>query len=505
MLKKIKQDYISKNVQFILTDAQGAIIESDQTFIQVIKGTQIEDIHPFFNGIYSIENLKDNTTTFNCVQLGENVMEFIVDIEMTLKTSGFLIMIHDLTAHYRSYQEIAQARNESFINSELIVLKNLELEEREKFKNEFIRNFSHELRNPLTSIVSITGIIQSTELTAEQRKMVDFLRESNANLKLMLEDILSISMISTGKLKLNATVFNLIELLELIKFTYNARAKEQGLIFKLVVDDKVPESVEGDRLRLYQVLTNLIENAFKCTTVGQISLHVQFNQKWAKRVNLRFEVSDTGVGIPKESIESIFESFSQLQPNGKNGAGLGLSIVKGILGLMESKIEVNSTHGEGSKFYFDLTLVQPLRKPIKPDSKSINKSKRVFQGENKEYSILLVENDEQVQMMLFKILLAQKCFKIDFESDGAKVMERIVNKAYDLILMDVNLPNVDGDDITRLIRNFPFKNIKKIPIVGITANAYPDDIKAYKKAGMNAVISKPFEADHLLDVMFKYV
>jgi len=188
MLKKAKEDYFSKNIQFVLTGFDGIVVDSDQTLVKAEIGKHIEHIHSFFNCIHSIEDSKNKTTVFNCVQLGANVMEFIVDVEMTKKEEGVLVMIHDLTEHYKSYQLMAQARNESIINSELIVLKNLELEEREKFKNQFI-----------------------------------------------------------GRLQLNTKIFSLAELLELIKFTYDGKAEELGLEFKLVVDAKMPELVEGDR------------------------------------------------------------------------------------------------------------------------------------------------------------------------------------------------------------------------------------------------------------------
>jgi len=182
-----------------------------------------------------------------------------------------------------------------------------------------------------------------------------------------------------------------------------------------------------------------------------------------------------------------------------------LSIVKGILELMKSKIKVESTPGEGSVFYFDLVLKEPLHPPVSSNLKSISKVKRRKNSSGKEYRVLLVEDDEQIQMMLFKILLTQKCFKVDFESDGAMVMEQIVNNTYDIILMDIELPNVNGDDLTKVIRSFPFNNVKKIPIIGITANAYPDDISIYKESGMNMVISKPFEEADLLDAIYKYL
>ncbi len=505
MLKKYRKDYINKNVQFVLVDPDGRILESDETLLPMNKGSHIGDIHPFFTVVSTIQESADDITLFNCVALEIGGKQFISDVELTKKSDGVLVMIHDLTEHYVAYQAMAQARNESIINSELIVLKNLELEERERFKNQFIQNFSHELRNPLTSAISITNIIGDTKLSDEQKKMVDFLKDSNSNLKLMLDDILSISMIATGRIKLNNTVFSLLKLLELLEFTYKTKTKKAKLEFKLVSDGKIPEFVEGDRLRLFQVLTNLLDNACKYTEKGNISLEVQLNQKRANKVSLRFQVSDTGVGIPQESLTPIFESFSQLNANQRQeGVGLGLSIVKGLLSLMNSEIKVKSNVGEGSVFFFDLLLTFPLQTLSTQEAKVKDSKLEIkLPKSERKYKILLVEDDERVQMALFKSLMDTGRFYIDVVYDGALVMEEVLNNPYDLIIMDVNLPNVDGDNITSLIRDFPFNNIKNLPIIGITANAFEESLEKYKNVGMNAVMTKPFDRGVLLKTIFK--
>lgn len=508
MLDQFKQQYSNNNIQFIFIDHQGVIIDSDQAFLQVDKKGSIFDVHPFFECLSAIENVPEEETVFNCVNITFNNVDYTLDIKAVKKKDGTLLIFHNLTQHYFSYQAVAQTRNESIINSELVVLKNLAMEERERFKNAFIQNFSHELRNPLTSIISITNIIGATDLTSEQIRMLDFLKNSNNNLKLILEDILSISMISTGRLKLNNKVFSLSELLELLEFTYKTKAKEKGLEFMLKKDIKIPEYVEGDRLRLFQVLTNLLDNAIKYSTEGKVSLEVLYNQKRANRIGMRFQVTDTGVGIPQESLPKIFESFTRLEDGqNQNGTGLGLSIVNGLLTLMGSEIKVESTLGKGSVFYFDTVMNYPLQLASKPLSESIPKKKRKFKvpKDGIKYRLLLVEDDLSVGILMFKTLMNTKRFFIDSLNDGALVMEQLINDPYDIIIMDINLPNVSGDQITRLIRDFPFKNLKKIPIIGITANAYDDDIKSYLTAGMNAVLTKPFEEDMLFETIFKHL
>ena len=505
-LEQYKEHYINQNIQFIVIDFDGVIVDSDQTFMDLTKGDYIYDVHPFFTSCSSMLESLDETITYNCVHIEYQGKEFITDVKMIKKDSSILLVVNDLTGHYISYQNIAQARNESIINSELVVLRNLELEERERFKNAFIRNFSHELRNPLMGIISITNVIEGTDLTSEQRQMINFLKESNSNLKLLLDDIMSLSMISSGKLQLRDKVFNLYDLLQLIEFTYKTKAAQKTFDFVLNYDKKVPEFVEGDRLRLFQIITNLLDNAFKFSEKGEVALTVQLNQKRANKVSLRFKVSDNGVGIPKEKIDSIFESFTQLDTIGKQqGSGLGLSIVKGLLELMDTSIRVESTVGQGSDFYFDLTLKFPLdlaSKPIINTSKDTGIGK--IQGERK-FKLLMVEDDERIQTVLFKALMATNLFYIDLVNDGALVFEQVTNNAYDVILMDVDLPNIPGDHLTKLIRDFPFKNIKNIPIIGITANAFEENINDYLNIGMNAVVPKPFDLQELVETVLKFL
>ena len=283
------------------------------------------------------------------------------------------------------------------------------------------------------------------------------------------------------------------------------KATKKKLQFRLSYDDRVPEFVHGDRLRLFQVLCNLLDNALKFTEEGHITLQVMLNQKRANKANMRFEVSDTGIGIADSQQKSIFESFVQLdEKNNGQGAGLGLPIAKGLLELMGSSLQLTSVVGSGSTFFFDISMGFQLKLSSEnlmdpsTNKRSIKKRNRA-----RKYKLLMVEDDERIQAVLFKALLDTNIFYIDLVNDGALVLETVMNGQYDIILMDVDLPNVSGDQNTRLIREFPFNNIKNIPIVGITANAFEEDVAAYLKTGMNAVIPKPFEFLELIDTLLK--
>ncbi len=506
MLNKYLKQYAEKSNQFILTNEEGKILESDEVIWPTVVGQSILELHPFFQSIpLTVSDKKTENRVF-CVHLEINETAYIVDIRQLFVAEGVLFIIQNLTDHYTEYQLVAQSRNESVIEKELTVLKNIELQQREQFKNKFIQNFSHELRNPLTSIMAIVDLLRETELTNEQQSLLAFLQESNSNLRLMLEDTLSIGMIDAGKLKISQKVFDLSRFFDLIEFTYTSKAKKKGLNFSSYYDKNIPKMVEGDRLRLFQVVTNLLDNALKYTKEGEITFKISLNQKRANTLNLRFEVSDTGVGIANEDQKTVFESFQQVSnENTKRGVGLGLTIVKKLLELMESKIMLRSIVDEGTILHFDITLKYPLFPGVDKTKKVDNQVPKPLKSSTSKFNLLLVEDDELVQAALFKILLKTQNYNINLAYDGALVLQEVVNNNYDIILMDVNLPNINGLQLTKLIRDFPFKNIKNIPIVGITANAYQTDLDQYLKAGMNDVLTKPFDKEDLVNSLSRFL
>ncbi len=505
MFSELKDQYIRGRIQCILVNTEGIVIQSDQILFPVATGKPITEVHPFFETIKFTGEIPAQDLTIPCVHFQWDNRYLIADISIQEQPNGLLIFIHDLTEHYTEYQKVAQLRNESIVKAERAAIKNLEFEEREKFKNTFIQNFSHELRNPLTSIIAMSEVLGNTELSDEQKIILEFLRDSNYHLKSLLEDILSLSLISTGQLKLENKVFNLSRMLQLLAFSFGTKAKKKGINFELTADPELPELVEGDRTRLYQVLSNLLENALKYTDSGKFALEVHCNQKRAHRASLSFRVSDTGPGIPEEEIPLIFESFKRLNES-KSGTGLGLSIVSGLLKMMGSQIKVDSLPDNGSIFSFDLVLSYPGQLKSKFLTDKNNGSAIASKGTGtKAYRLLYVEDDERLQLAVFKWLLDVGEFQIDLLDDGSKVIDQLMSQHYDLLLLDVHLPNVSGDHLTRLIRELPLGNLSKIPIIGITAFAYKDDIERLLKAGMNKVLPKPFDQKVLYDTIKQLV
>ncbi len=506
MLKNYKSLFAPVKSQYALVNLNGLVLESDNVLFTLKKEESIFTFHPFFETFKSLLKPENNSHQFPCVHLSLLEQELVCDI--TLHTfadkNHALVIITDNTKQYQEFQELMQVRNQAIIDAELLALKNHLLKEQENFKNKFIANFSHELRTPLTSIIVFANLLSKTKLNNEQAQHIKLIRESAANLKMMLDDTLNISQIASGKLRLQNKQFNLHGLIQYIESVYTAKAQTKGLSFSVMYDDKIPEFIEGDYLRVNQVLTNLLENALKFTDKGKISLKVSLNQKRANKASIRFEVSDTGMGISENDLQQIFETFTQLDnANQFFGAGLGLSIVKGLLELMGSSIQVKSKPKKGTTFFFDINFKFPVvtttnankqnthyksPKDLIKDLKAKTKSRKL--------KVLLVEDDKLTQMVVFKILADTQSFYIDLLNDGGTVLDEIKQNEYDLILMDINLPDAQGHKIAKKIKSQ--KHYKKVPIIGVTDIADSKSIKAFKKNGINDIVTKPFDEETLL-------
>lgn len=506
MLKEYKTKYAKSIIQYSVVDFEGKIINSDDVLFSDLKNKNLADIHPFFESLTTLLSSQNEEFIFSCIHLEINDKKIIGDVILQTfdnKKLPFLI-IHDLTTHYSNYQTTVQVRNESVINAHILELKNNYLKEKEVFKNTFIANFSHELRDPLTGIITFSDILEKTKLDDNQQEYLSVLKSSSTFLKKMIEDILDLSKIEIGKLELTLEPFNLLELLNDIKLYYNIIANEKGIEFNCSFSNKLPEIIGGDANRLRQLLTNLLDNAFKFTNEGTITFNVSLNQIRAQKANIYFEVSDTGIGIEKEHLDKIFNSFTQLNDTNKyRGSGLGLSISKYLVELTNSKINVESTLGEGSVFSTSLNFM--CNPNLKVEPKNTNLS--LDFSSDKKYNILLVDDSEITQLSVLKILASKGNFFLDIVTKSEDVIARVTNpdQELDLILMDIKLKEDRGDEITKQIRKLPEREHKKTPIIALTAKVFKEDLKLYKKAGINDVIKKPFDENTLLETMLKYL
>lgn len=502
MLEEYKKKYTTAILQYCILDFNGKVLESDNALFSGFENKNIADIHPFFSSLSSLFIAEENETLFSCIHL--NIGDKVITADILLQTfndgNNPLLIIHDLTKHYSNYQTVAQVRNESVINSQVLELKNTYLKEKESFKNTFIANFSHELRDPLTGILTFTDILSKTNLNSQQNGYVQILNSSSNFLKKMIDDILDISKIESGYLELSIEPFNFLDLLNDIKVNYKVKAEQKGLEFNNNFDTRLPKVIGGDAKRLRQVLTNLLDNAVKFTHAGSINFNVSINQLRAHKANIHFEVVDTGIGIKEEHINDIFTSFTQVsETNTYKGTGLGLTIIKHLVELTKSKISVTSEYGKGSTFS---TSINFLANPLLTVKKKEDNTTVEFDT-TKKYNILLVEDSEITQLSVLKILASHGHFFLDIATKPEEVIKRVTNfdSEVDLVLMDIKLNGYLGDEIANEIRKLPERHQRKVPIVAMTAKVFKEDLKRYKKAGINDVLKKPFSETQLLEVI----
>ncbi len=380
--------------------------------------------------------------------------------------------------------------------------KNL-AEQNAHYKSRFLANVSHEIRTPLNAIVGLNKLLFDTPLSERQREYAGAIGQSSENLLWLVNDILDQARIESGRYTFASRDFDLAVILQQLHNTFIFRAKEKNLDFRISCPPDVPTALVGDPLRLYQILVNLTGNALKFTPNGHVEVGVRRldTDPGPDFVRLQFEVSDTGIGIAPERLQEIFESFRRLDEDpaaaSQQGTGLGLSIARELVEQQGGTLLVDSTPGQGSVFRvqlgFGLTDV-----PAIPEKKHA-----VLKLAN--LRILLVEDTPFNQLLATELLKKYiENASIDLADNGQSGVEKVRLNSYDLVLMDVKMPVLDGYGATLAIRALPDETKRSIPIIGLTANAIPEQIARCLEAGMNEVVTKPIDAAELLEKIARF-
>lgn len=373
-----------------------------------------------------------------------------------------------------------------------------------KAKENFLSTMSHEIRTPLNAILGVTNLLLLENLEEKHLEHLRLLKFSGENLLSLINDILDYNKIESGKIELEQAEFNLKEVLTTLKQSLTPVINDKGLEMVFTYDKKLPERFVGDSVRIIQVINNLLSNAIKFTEDGFIKLMVTLVEKNDEHALMHFEVHDSGIGIEKANQSIIFENFEQASDDTTRkfgGTGLGLAISKKLLQLMDSHMELDSELGFGSIFSFDLTL------PI--DKKKNLKSKETFvQPEfdnlsDLQINILVAEDNKANQIVLEKFLMKWG-IKMEFVENGQLALERSKTELYDLILMDLQMPEMDGYQATKAIRKLNSTYAQNLPIIALTASALLNVRKKVKELGMSDYITKPFDPEELYKKILKY-
>ena len=369
-------------------------------------------------------------------------------------------------------------------NNELVIAKE-KAEKASQARSEFLSIVSHELRTPLNAINGITHLLLEEKPKKSQLHYLSSLQFSGNYLTTFINDILEINRIESNKVEIENICFNIKQLLQDIKNSLKEVAKKNNNNFELLIDNSIPEDLIGDPTKLSQIFMNLINNALKFTKNGNVTVTAKLNSFQEENMLIAFEIQDNGIGIAADKLETVFESFAQgsIEINRKyGGTGLGLTIVKKLVTLLGGNIKLKSTMGEGSIFYFDL-LFKAAEKKQNHNETKIDYDFTLLANKN----VLIVE-DNKINQMITRKMLESKGVICEVIDNGEDSIKAVKNKEYDLVLMDVHLPGINGTIATQKIREFN----TQIPVIALTAISLDENREMLLSFGMNDVVTKPF-------------
>ncbi|WP_293299273.1 PAS domain-containing hybrid sensor histidine kinase/response regulator [Pedobacter sp. UBA4863] len=455
----------------------GDVLSNDETDRQVILQARAASEHKKSFSIEVLAQKKDGTSIWLAVANTPI-------INSKNKIERYIELITDITERKQVERDIIQAKEQATQLSEA--------------KEMFLSVMSHEIRTPLNAIIGMTHLLIENDPKPSQTEDLNILKFSGENLLNIINDVLDFTKIETGNLHLEYLPVNLQLLCNDIISSLKVNATKQQNILSLNFDKQIPTLVSADKLRLYQVLMNLLGNAIKFTTNGRVELTVKMQHESTTKVDVYFEVKDNGIGIPLDKKDYIFETFTQARADISRkygGTGLGLAITKKLLKLYQSDIKVDSVEGKGASFSFVIGFDKVTQVETQEKLRPV-----VFDGKR-----VLIVDDNEINILIAKRILIKWGLVLDFAADGYEAIEKITKNKYDLVFMDIKMPGITGFETTTIIRGMEEKYYKTLPIVALTASTLHNEESKFKESGMNGHILKPFNPSEIKKVLAQFL
>ena len=459
----------------------------------------ITDINmPIMNGIEMLKQIKEINKNVHCIILSaHNEISYFTDsikigvdgyILKPIENNQFLDTLFKIINNIKFEQDSIKYKND-------LELQVVQLKAAIEAKSSFLANMSHEIRTPLNAIVGFVDILKENIKDEDNKKHLTIIDNSSNHLLGIIDDILDFSKIENGKLEIESIDFNVKNELQSITDLFGGKASQNNITLEVSLDKNLPKYLVGDPLRIKQVVSNLLSNAIKFTSYGKkIYLNIKYDNNL-----LTVSVKDEGIGISKDKVKNIFEAFSQADNTTTRkygGTGLGLSICTRLISLMRGELKLKSEIGVGSEFYFTLPL--QIGNKIKENIDKNNKKK--FDG-----NILVVE-DNKANQIFMKVILKKFNVEFDIACDGLDAIEQFKLNNYDIILMDENMPNMNGIEATKKIIKLEKElNLPHTPIIAVTANALKGDRERFISAGMDEYLTKPIDRNKLTNILTKFL
>jgi PAS domain S-box-containing protein len=407
------------------------------------------------------------------------------------KVLGAVVVARVVTEQKRIQKELVIAKENAESEKKMAEMAKIKAETAVKSKEQFLSNMSHEIRTPLNAIIGFTNVILKTELSENQYKFTSAIKTSGDTLLLLINDILDLAKVNAGQMRFEKSPFKLSKIAEDVSLLFEEKIAEKRLAFELDFDPQIPEFLLGDSLRITQIIVNLMGNAIKFTESGTISFSLKLFQKDSDSVEIQFSVKDTGIGIPESRINSIFENFQQATNDITKlygGSGLGLTIAKQLVEGQGGTIKVDSEIGKGSVFSFNLTF---------PKTDVVIQKEENFPevGFMPRKIKVLVAEDLPLNQLLVKTLLEGFGFEWEIAENGKLAIQKLEEGSYDIVLMDLQMPVMDGFEATRHIRTILHSNI---PIIALTADVTTMDRSKCAVSGIDDYVAKPIDEKVLL-------